>query len=148
LSPDEIENVLSITAKTYDVSVPKLRAVYIRGVKEAVAKGYDGPLHTYGLVRVQRFSTALSQNNHRITQDFDLLPQAKREATPNVSIEYCEDDFKNFELISSVLSGDIAQTIPGAESIYFDSTTKELTVSGSDWSCKIDLKTEEYRVTS
>lgn len=146
MSPEEIEELLALAATASNVSVAKLRAVYIRGVKDAVVNGLEGPPNTFGLVRVHRFTAAISENNHRITQDFDLLPPRPKStpSTPNHSIEYDETDFKNFDLIAQILSGDISRSIPGVEDISFDSETKELTITTREWSAKVNLKSEEY----
>lgn len=150
LSPEAIETLLTQQAQHLEVSVAKLRAVYIRGVKEAVAQGYDGTPHTFGLARVQRFSKALLESNHRITQDFDLLPPTTTQTpeTPNVSFEYSDDDFKYFQLVSAVLSGDISHALPYAEEIQFDAETKELIFTTADGSCRVNLASEEYTTFS
>jgi hypothetical protein len=145
LSPEDIESTLSQQAQLSEVSVAKLRAVYIRGVKEAVASGQDGSLHDYGLARVQRFTTALSTQNPRVTHDHDLMPRTlNAPITANLQMEFTEDDLKTFQIVSAILSGDISQAIPEAEEISFDSETRELTLTTPSWSAKINLKTEEY----
>lgn len=145
MSPEDIESILSQQAQLAEVSVAKLRAVYIRGVKEAVASGQDGSLHDFGLARVQRFTAAMSSQNPRVTQDSDMMPrQTNTPPTPNLQMEFTEDDLKTFQIVSAILSGDISQAIPEAEEISFDSETRELTLTTPNWSARINLKTEEY----
>lgn len=145
MSPEDIENVFTQQSELSAVSVAKLRLIYTRGVKEAVANGHDGPIHTYGLARVQRYLSSVHSGNPRVTEDSDLLPRhSNTPATPNTPIEYSDEDFKSFQLISAVLTGEIAQVLPEAEHIEFDAETKELFLSTDTWTARIDLRTSEY----
>lgn len=150
MSPEAIEALLSQQAQHLEVSVAKLRCVYLRGVKEAVIGGYDGTPYTFGLARVQRFSKAMTNSNHRLTQDFDLLPPTIRDLpeTAPVALEYSDDDFKYFQLVSAVMSGDISHALPYAEEIHFDAEAKELVFTTADGSCRINLTSEEFTTFS
>jgi len=151
LKPEEIESVLAEQADILAVSVAKLRAVYIRGVKESVFKGYDAPPHDCGLARVQRFALALTASNHRLTVDTDLLPKQPTNTpqTPNHSLELIGSP-ESWSLLLSTTQNNtnhLTELFPDLEEVSYDTERQLLTLDGSDWHCSIDLLKNEYSVS-
>lgn len=151
MKPEEIESVLAEQADILAVSVAKLRAVYIRGVKESVLNGYDAAPHDCGLARVQRFALALTSDNHRLTFDTDLLPKQRTTTpqTPNHPLELVGSP-ESWSLLLSTTQNNanhLTELFPDLEEVSYDTERQLLSLNGTDWHCSIDLLKNEYIVS-
>ena len=139
----DLEQQLAEEAEKYSVSVPKLRAIYKRGVSECISMGYTEPPTFHGLARVQRFLFALDDHNSRFTKDADLLPK-DYSLFPDEQAKGIETT-GNWPMIYQLLNSNQLDIFPDETvlSTSYDIDVKVLTISGEDWSYVYDFNTGE-----
>ena len=123
------------------VSGAKLRMLYRRGVESCVSGGYpESPLF-HGLARVQRYILAHQTGNSRYTLDTDLLPKNYTEV-PKEAPQHVETSGE-WPIVYDLLNTNKISLIFGHEvsDVSYDTQTKILLASGSDWYYSYDFTT-------